>query len=58
MAMGHVPAHYQDWWQGRNRSLLLVALLLAVLVATIVLAAYTPWMLDQPTQPFDWMIAQ
>ena len=55
MAMGHVPAQLQDWWQGRNGSLLLVALLLMVLIAAIVLAAYTPWVLDQPAQPFDWM---
>jgi hypothetical protein len=34
---------------------LLVTLLLLALVASIVLAANTPWVLDQPTQPYDWM---
>ena len=58
MAMEHMPAHFQDWWQDRSGSLLFVAMLLAVLIATIVLAAYTPWMLDQPAQPYDWMIAR
>jgi hypothetical protein len=53
-----MPAHFQDWWQGRGGSVMLVALLLMVLIAAIVLAAYTPWMLDQPAQPYDWMIAR
>jgi hypothetical protein len=37
-------------------SILLVSLLLLVLVAAFALAAATPWVLDQPMQPYDWAI--
>jgi hypothetical protein len=53
-----MPAHFQEWWQGRGGSVLLVALLLLVLIAAMMLATYTPWTLDQPIQPYDWMIAR
>ena len=54
MSMGQVPAQPHDWFPGRNGSLLLIALLLVALLAAFALAAYTPWVLDQPVQPFDW----
>jgi hypothetical protein len=34
---------------------MLVTLLLLALVAAIMLANNTPWVLDQPAQPYDWM---
>ena len=44
-----------SWWQRWGSSVLLVAMLLLVLAAAIVLANNTPWVLDQPVQPYDWM---
>lgn len=43
-----------SWWHRWGGSLLLVALLLLMLAAAIVLADNTPWVLDQPVQPYDW----
>jgi len=34
---------------------MLVTLLLLALVAAIMLANNTAWVLDQPAQPYDWM---
>lgn len=58
MAIGQVPAQTQSWWQSTGRSVLLVALLLVVLIAAVALAAQTPWVLDQPTQPIDWTLVR
>jgi hypothetical protein len=43
-------------WQITGSSLILVAVLLLVLVAAFALAASTPWVLDQPLSPYNWMI--
>ena len=52
MAMRHGTAHL---FSGRQ-DMLLVILLLLVFVAALVLAANTPWVLDQPLPPYDWAI--
>jgi hypothetical protein len=44
------PLHF-----GRQGALLVILLLL-VLGAAIVLAARTPWVLDQPMPPYNWAI--
>jgi len=49
------PIFQSAWWQKWGSPLLLVALLLLELGVSFVLAANTPWVLDQPTQPYDWM---
>ena len=49
-------AQLHSGWQG-TRSALLLLMLLLVLGATLVLAAYTPWVLDQPVPPYDWTIS-
>ena len=54
MRSGTADLHY--WWQSRGGSLMLVALLMLVLVAALALAAGTPWVLDQPMEPYNWML--
>ena len=45
----------QSIWRQRWGTPLLLAALLLALVAAFVLASNTPWVLDQPAQPYDWM---
>jgi hypothetical protein len=54
MAMEPVSTGLPSGLQFTRSSLLLVIALLLVLVAALALAAYTPWVLDQPIQPFSW----
>ena len=49
------PVFQSLWWQRWGGSLLFAVLLLLALVAAIALATNTPWVLDQSTQPYDWM---
>jgi len=56
MAMRHGSTDLRAWWQSRGNALLLVILLLVVLAATLALAARTPWVLDQPMPPYNWVI--
>jgi hypothetical protein len=57
MAIRSGLADLRSRWQLTGGSLLLVAVLLLVLVAALALAARTPWVLDQPLQPYNWAIA-
>jgi hypothetical protein len=54
MAMSPVSTDLHSGLQFTRSSLLLVIALLLVLVAALVLAANTPWVLDQPIQPYSW----
>jgi hypothetical protein len=49
------PIFRSVWWQKWGTPLMLVTLLHLALVAAIMLANNTPWVLDQPAQPYDWM---
>jgi hypothetical protein len=56
MAIRSGPADLRSGWQITGSSLMLVAVLLLVLVAAFALATRTPWVLDQPLQPYNWAI--
>jgi len=58
MAIRPQSAHLQSWWQSTGTALLLVILLLLVLSAAIMLAARTPWVLDQPLPPYNGAIVR
>lgn len=55
MAMRPVSTRLHSGLQFTRSSLLLAVALLLVLVAALALAANTPWVLDQPIQPYSWV---
>ncbi|HET9222671.1 MAG TPA: hypothetical protein VFO07_09215 [Roseiflexaceae bacterium] len=49
-----VSAHPNTWWERWGGSVLLAALLILALIAAVVLALNTPWVLDEPMPQYDW----
>ena len=54
MSVLPVPAHLNTGWERWRSPLLLAALLILALIAAIVLALNTPWVLDEPMPQYDW----
>ncbi len=57
MTMRTDPTDLRSGLQITGSLLIVVAVLLLVLAAAFALAARTPWVLDQPLPPYNWMIA-
>lgn len=57
MAIQPQSAHLHSWWQSSGTALLVIVLFL-VLIAAMMFAARTPWVLDQPLPPYDWAIVR